>query len=90
MITISGDFIVENSKQREAVEAKKKAAEASWALHAEATLLYFRLRQKLREADSVMEAIDNWTEFGGLVERSQVNDARLDYGEPFKYEFSGK
>ncbi len=49
----------------------------------------FRLRIALRNADAMARAVDKLVERGALDARSLVADARLDYGEPWKYEFSG-
>lgn len=46
------------------------------------------MRLKLRDADAVMKLIDEWIVKGLLDPRSAIADARLDYGQPFEYEFT--
>lgn len=43
---------------------------------------------KLRAADGMAKAIDTLVERGILDARSLAADARLDYGDPFKYEYA--
>ena len=45
------------------------------------------LKRNLKNADHVMKAIDNQVRSGTLDSRSKIVDARLNYGEPFKYCF---
>lgn len=47
------------------------------------------LMEKLVAADKVMRAIDKAVEGGNLDARIAITDLRLNYGEPFKYEFDG-
>jgi len=42
----------------------------------------------LRAADKMAKAIDEAIKRGYIDARCAIADARLDYGEPFKYEFS--
>ena len=44
------------------------------------------LELKMRAADALVRVIDRQTEIGLLGSRTSIADARLDYGQPFKYE----
>ena len=44
------------------------------------------LELKIRAADALVKVIDRQTEIGLLGSRTSIADARLDYGQPFKYE----
>lgn len=39
----------------------------------------------LRAADAMAKVIDDWVKRGLIDARSALADARLDYGEPWKY-----
>jgi hypothetical protein len=45
------------------------------------------LTMKLVAADRVMRTVDSLIQRNLMSARSQTGDARLDYGEPFKYEY---
>jgi len=49
---------------------------------------FFEMKQKLEDADKVMMQIDDIVKRNLLDARSGVADARLIYGEPFKYEYT--
>jgi hypothetical protein len=53
-------------------------------------LKLFRMAIKLRDSDLMALTIDVYTQRGLLDERSLINDARLDYGNPWEYEFAEK
>jgi len=44
---------------------------------------------KLRAADQMAKVADDWVERGQIDSRSALADARLNYGKPYTYEFSG-
>jgi len=50
----------------------------------------FEMKLKLEAADQVMMRIDDCVQRGILDARSRIADARLLYGDPFKYEFSNE
>ena len=53
-------------------------------------LKLFRMATKLRDADLMALTIDVYTQRRLLDERSLINDARIDYGSPWEYEFVDK
>lgn len=53
-------------------------------------LKLFRMSVKLRDADLMALTIDVYTQRKMLDERGLINDARLDYGMPWEYEFADR
>jgi len=49
-----------------------------------------QLRIKLRAADAMARVADDWVERGIINSRSALADARLDYGDPYTYEYSDR
>ncbi len=47
-----------------------------------------RMRLVLRAADKMARVIDDWVKRGLIDARSAAADARLNYGDPFTYEWS--
>lgn len=72
---------------RDILDSQTFAAEAEGSMDAK-DIEIAQLRKKLQAADAMAKICDDWVVRGEIDARSALADARLIYGNPFKYAFS--